>query len=86
MRKSGSIDFSVEGMKAAAEELQKALKSVPTTFIPSETPSVESIEGKKAEQTSTPAVIPLIKVLPIGTATSLLIEITRRITASENKA
>lgn len=79
MRKSGSIDFLVEEMKAAAEELQKALKSVPATFIPSETPSVESIEEKKEEPASTPAVIPLIDVLPVVTATSLLIEITRRI-------
>ncbi|KAL5726846.1 hypothetical protein ACHQM5_000096 [Ranunculus cassubicifolius] len=70
MRTSSTVEFSVEGMKSSVQELQVALKSLPEQYTPSEFP---------AQQMSSPGIIPLIEVLPVVSAISLLIEIATRI-------
>ncbi|KAL5726847.1 hypothetical protein ACHQM5_000097 [Ranunculus cassubicifolius] len=70
MRKSSTKDFSVEEMKNSVQELQDVLKSLPKQCLSSEVP---------ADPMANPVLITLVEVLPVVSATSLLIEITTRI-------
>ncbi|KAF9616444.1 hypothetical protein IFM89_029698, partial [Coptis chinensis] len=79
MRKSSTIDFSVEDMKGAVQDLQDALKSLPTQINTSKQPVGEAPQEKKMDAIVAHTTIPLIEVVPLVTAASLLIEITTRI-------
>lgn len=69
MKKSTKIDFMVEEMRSAVHELENALQSLSKHPIP-------AAEAKAGE---TPAVVvTLVEVVPLVTASSLLIEIAAR--------
>ncbi|XVF22342.1 hypothetical protein REPUB_Repub12eG0164200 [Reevesia pubescens] len=71
MRKPSKIDFRVAEMNFAVQELQDALKSLPSHLI---------VSSSSTEEESTEAnVPPIMKVLPLVTVVSLLAEIAARI-------
>lgn len=75
MTKSPNTDLSVGEMNFSAQELQNALKSLPSPLL---LPPLQKNEatGEAATKQST---LTLIDILPLATAISLLIEITTRI-------
>ncbi|XP_008806969.3 aluminum-activated malate transporter 10-like [Phoenix dactylifera] len=79
MKRSQSIDFSVEEMSNAVEELHDALRSFPNQFTQeADEPAVEATEEKK-HSISVTTTLPAIELLPLITVASLLIEISARI-------
>lgn len=77
MEKSPTIDFLVQEMSSAVEELQNALISLPNLF---NEPELELPESKKTKTSSTStATIPLMEFMPVVALASLLIEIAARI-------
>ncbi|KAF5192099.1 Aluminum-activated malate transporter [Thalictrum thalictroides] len=70
MRRSSTLDFAIEDMKSAVEDLHDALKSLPSQL---------EVDEKKTDPITQPTSIPLIEVLPLITASSLMVEITTRI-------
>ncbi|KAH6835688.1 aluminum activated malate transporter family protein [Perilla frutescens var. hirtella] len=70
MKKSTKIDFMVEEMRSAVQELEGALKSL----------SKQPIQAKIGEAAVTlqPIVVTLVEVVPLVTVSSLLIEIAAR--------
>lgn len=81
MRKSPDVDFLVSEMNNAVEDLQEALKSLPQILPP--TPR-EATEEQRPPPFST-TTLPLMEVLPLATASSLLIEMARRIQGVANE-
>ena len=71
-KKSSKIDFRVSEMNFAIQELQDALKSLPSHLIASSS-STGAVTIKKDN------VPPIMKVLPLVTVVSLLAEIAGRI-------
>ncbi|KAH7864225.1 hypothetical protein Vadar_027208 [Vaccinium darrowii] len=69
-RKSSITDQLVGEMNFAVQELQNALKSLPNQLL--------QIDAK-GEQTTKQFTVPLMEILPVATAISLLIEIALRI-------
>lgn len=69
-RKSSITDQLVGEMNFAVQELQNALKSLPNQLL--------QIDAK-GEQTIKQFTVPLMEILPVATAISLLIEIALRI-------
>ncbi|XWS76849.1 hypothetical protein CRYUN_Cryun01aG0213100 [Craigia yunnanensis] len=72
MKNSSKIDFRVAEMNFAVQELQDALKSLPSHLIASSS-STGAVTIKKAN------LPPIMKVLPLVTVVSLLAEIAGRI-------
>ncbi|OMO64256.1 Aluminum-activated malate transporter [Corchorus capsularis] len=80
MQKSSKTDFRVAEMNFAVKELRDALKSLPSHVIaPLSIPTIEQPPEGKAGPISIATVPPIMKVLPLVTAVSLLIEIAARI-------
>ncbi|XVE77308.1 hypothetical protein DITRI_Ditri13aG0051800 [Diplodiscus trichospermus] len=79
MKKSSRIDFRVAEMNFAVQELQDALKSLPSQLIMSSLSTVEESTEAQAVPTETADVAPVIMVLPLVTVVSLLAEIAARI-------
>ncbi|GLT56106.1 hypothetical protein SLA2020_291770 [Shorea laevis] len=79
MTKSSTIDILVAEMNFAVQELQNALNSLPSQFIPPELMTVEGSADAKGECATKSGMPPLLEVLPLVTAVSLLIEIAARI-------
>nr|XP_028948088.1 uncharacterized protein LOC114820920 [Malus domestica] len=80
MKKSSAIDLLVGEMNNSVLELQEDLKSLPKLFINpqpllQEPESPENNNKTKAEA----AAVALMDIIPLGTLTSLLIEIVARI-------
>ncbi|XP_052192058.1 aluminum-activated malate transporter 10 [Diospyros lotus] len=75
MTKSSTTDLTVGEMNFAVQELQNALKSLPIQLL---FPTI-SANNATAETTTEQFAVPLIKILPLATAMSLLIEIAARI-------
>lgn len=75
MTKSPNTDLSVGEMNFSAQELQNALKSVPSPLL---LPPLQQNEAK-GEAAMKQSPVTLIDILPLATAISLLIEITTRI-------
>ena len=75
MTKSSTTDLTVGEMNFAVQELQNALKSLPIQLL---FPTL-SANNATAETTIEQFAVPLIKILPLATAMSLLIEIAARI-------
>ncbi|XVF33131.1 hypothetical protein REPUB_Repub17cG0141800 [Reevesia pubescens] len=80
MKKSPKIDFRVAEMNFAVQELQDALKSLPSHLIASTSSSTEeSMEAKAVTINKANVLPPIMKVLPLVTVVSLLAEIAARI-------
>ncbi|KAF2298040.1 hypothetical protein GH714_007572 [Hevea brasiliensis] len=75
MKRSCNIDFLVEEMNSAVEELQQALKSLSKLSIPPESKNITETPTSAAMDTK----VPLMEVMPVVTFASLLIEISSRI-------
>lgn len=75
MTKSPNTDLSVGEMNFSAQELQNALKSLPSPLL---LPPLQQNEAK-GEPAMKQSTVTLIDILPLATAISLLIEITKRI-------
>ncbi|KAJ9148127.1 hypothetical protein P3X46_030215 [Hevea brasiliensis] len=73
MKRSSKIEFLVEEMNGAVEELQEALKSLSELSNPPACKNTETVSSAAMET------IPLMEVMPVVTFTSLLIEISARI-------
>ncbi|KAL8494868.1 hypothetical protein ACS0TY_019149 [Phlomoides rotata] len=71
MKKSSKIDFMVEEMRSAVEDLQNALKSL------SKQP-IQSMEPKTGDVVTSSTVVTLVEIVPLVTISSLLIEIAAR--------
>lgn len=71
MKKSTKIDFMVEEMRSAVQELEDALKSL------SKQP-IQPAAGAKTGEMPPPIVVTLVEVVPLVTVSSLLIEIAAR--------
>ncbi|KAL7002323.1 hypothetical protein U1Q18_003476 [Sarracenia purpurea var. burkii] len=83
MTRPSNTDFSVREMNFAAEELRNALKSLPNPLLllPSSPPPGDA---KVEEPTTNPSAVPLLQILPLATAISLLTEISARIERISN--
>ncbi|KAF2313503.1 hypothetical protein GH714_011284 [Hevea brasiliensis] len=73
MKRSSKLEFLVEEMNGAVEELQEALKSLSELSNPPACKNTETVSSAAMET------IPLMEVMPVVTFTSLLIEISARI-------
>lgn len=73
MKRSSNVDFFIEEMNIAVEELQEALKSL--SKLPNQP------ESKNTETAASVAMetVPLVDVMPVVTFASLMIEISARI-------
>ncbi|KAJ6695251.1 ALUMINUM ACTIVATED MALATE TRANSPORTER FAMILY PROTEIN [Salix koriyanagi] len=74
LKKSSSIDFLVEEMSSAVQDLQNEIKSLPNLLRPAELLLPKS---KETEKTTSP--IYLLEVIPVVILVSLLIETSSRI-------
>ncbi|XP_059645383.1 aluminum-activated malate transporter 10-like [Cornus florida] len=81
MRKSSTIDFAIDEMNSAVQELQNYLKSLPGILIsPPPDSEAKTPENEKGESVlSTTTMIPLLEFIPVVTFASLLIEVVARI-------
>lgn len=77
MTKSSSIHVSIGEMNLAVQELQNAMKSFPNQLV-LPMPQASSDDGCKGEMIR-PNIVPLLEILPLATAASLLVEIAARI-------
>lgn len=73
MKRSSSVDFFIEEMNIAVEELQEALKSLSKLPNPPESKNTETAASVAIET------VPLVEVMPAVTFASLMIEISARI-------
>ncbi|KAJ6393458.1 hypothetical protein OIU77_022833 [Salix suchowensis] len=76
MKRSSSIEFLVEEMSSAVQDLQNEIKSLPKLLSP---PEVLHPESKQTDDTT--STIHLLDVIPVVTLASLMIEISSRIQA-----
>ncbi|KAJ6341605.1 hypothetical protein OIU78_009708 [Salix suchowensis] len=76
MKRSSSIEFLVEEMSSAVQDLQNEIKSLPKLLSP---PEVLHPESKETDDTT--STIHLLDVIPVVTLASLMIEISSRIQA-----
>lgn len=75
MKKSTKIDFLVSDMNIAVQELQNAIKSLPSAQM-----EFAFSEQEEANEDHKATIIPpLMELLPLATLVSLLIETTSRI-------
>lgn len=74
MKKSTMIDLEVSDMNIAVQELQNAIKSLPSPHM-----GVSSAEPEGANQDPKPTNPSLMELLPLATLVSLLIETVSRI-------
>lgn len=82
MKKSTKIDFLVSNMNIAVQELQNAIKSLPSTQMEvslSEQDHQEANNEDHHKATTAATIPPLMELLPLATLVSLLIETTSRI-------
>lgn len=77
MTNSSRLDLSVAEMNFALQELQNALKSLPTQLIRHPPLPDESTENKSTAKKD--SALPLMGVIPLATLVSLLTEIAARI-------
>ncbi|KAF5946194.1 hypothetical protein HYC85_016422 [Camellia sinensis] len=75
MTKSSKIDLSVGEMNIAVQELQNGLKSLPNSLL---LPLMHENDSNR-QPTTKQFAVPLIDILPVATAVSLLTEIAGRI-------
>ncbi|CAL5382321.1 unnamed protein product [Camellia sinensis] len=75
MTKSSATDLLVSEMNFTVEELQNDLKALPNWLLVDSLPANNENEEPNTEQ----LIVPLIEILSLATAISLLIEITARI-------
>ncbi|KAG8659013.1 aluminum-activated malate transporter 10 isoform X2 [Manihot esculenta] len=73
MKRSSNVDFFIEEMNIAVEELQEALKSLSKLPNPPESKNTETAASVAIET------VPLVEVMPAVTFASLMIEISARI-------
>lgn len=76
MKKSTKIDLLVSDMSIAVQELQNAIKSVPSTQMGI---TLAEPEGTNNDGNKATIIPPLMELLPLATLVSLLIETTSRI-------
>ena len=79
MKKSTKIDFLVSNMNVAVQELQNAIKSFPSTQMEVSLSEQEEEANNEDHKAATTTIPPLMKLLPLATLVSLLIETTSRI-------
>ncbi|KDP25238.1 hypothetical protein JCGZ_20394 [Jatropha curcas] len=72
MKRSPNIDFFIEEMNSAVEELQEAITSLSSLFSPPESKKPDEVDSEAMDT------IPLMEVIPVATFASLLIEVATR--------
>ncbi|KAL3536682.1 hypothetical protein ACH5RR_000048 [Cinchona calisaya] len=81
MTKSSRIGLVVEEMNFSVEDLQNALKSLPNQSVssPEVTAADSCNDTEEGEPNTKPQIVPLMEIVPLVTAASLLIEIAAKV-------
>ncbi|OAY64480.1 Aluminum-activated malate transporter 10 [Ananas comosus] len=84
MRRSQGIDVLVADMNEAVQDLQSALKALPSQLIQGTASPQREAASDEKHSISVTATLPLMEALPLITVASLLIEISSRIEGAVN--
>lgn len=84
MRRSQGIDLLVADMNDAVQDLQSALKALPSQLIQGTASPQREAASEEKHSISVTATLPLMEALPLITVASLLIEISSRIEGAVN--
>lgn len=84
MRRSQGIDLLVADMNEAVQDLQSALKALPSQLIQGIASPQREAASEEKHSISVTATLPLMEALPLITVASLLIEISSRIEGAVN--